>query len=195
MRDRKLGNALENNNITPACSTIISNSFHPKRYFARPGDGSVYTCIESVEMNNESVKISILVPDYNEGAKRIDIVISDHEVIKLLPSLLGGKISCFQAMLEAEGFLRKKHKIELASYHPDSFWQRGLRSADPRLHMFSLLNVLLQKEAFADLCHWFPHDEGERKKPLWDLPVNVVSDEILDHLTRMAFQRSDRCKI
>lgn len=150
----------------------IINTVAPQQYSVCSGDGaSVYSYIDFVVLNKDSITINVVTPE-NPIVKELKI--TDPEIIAILPSLLNGKVSCFEAMESLEPFLRKKHNLFPQS--SSSFFQPNPK----KLSLGFLVWDLLKKEDFAVLCQFFPHEHTDRFKWMQDTPIKVVSKEIIE---------------
>ena len=166
----------------------IINTLKINEYKSRPGDGSVYSHIDHVELSENNIKMLILAPEAQLELP-IEVEITSPEIIKILPSLLGGEISCYDAFQQLESHLRDVYKDKLAEYSPTSYSGRNLRSSDMKMRMVALCNMLLEHEGFAKLSLWFPHERENRFKWMQDTPIKVVSDEIIDGINNLCIRR------
>lgn len=158
----------------------MRNTIHPQLYNVRPGNGSCYTYIDSVEIKADKVEIVISVP----GSINQLVKISDPEIIKVLPSLLGGEISCCEALHQLKRFLKDKHKEKLAALNV-SFWKQSesdpeFKTVKSRMYHLCWDLVTWAKEDFAILCQFFPHEYAQRLECIQDTPVKCVNGEIIN---------------
>lgn len=150
----------------------INNTFHPQKYDSISGNGNFYTYIESVTLKENKVMFTIAIP----GADNKQIEISEPEIIKILPSLLNGEISCCEALHKLEKFLRTKYSKNLSS---DSFFQQS-PELETRMSNLCWALVSWSDDPFAVLCQYFPHEYEDRVRWLQNKPIKVVSNEIID---------------
>jgi len=150
---------------------------NPQKYTNRPGQGSAYSYIDCVDLSNECIKITILSPEASRTKN--EIVIRDSEIIAILPNLLNGDISCFDALQSLEVFLRNKHKEILGSSDSTTLFNTHFQT---KIRLGYLMHNLLGKEDFATLCQFFPHTPEDKVKNIYDTPVKVVSDGIISSI-------------
>lgn len=156
----------------------IINTVKPDRYYSSNGGGlNHYRYIDFVELKENKVTISILEPDTGTSGKRTEVVLIDPTIIEILPSLLGGEISGYQAYERLEEFLGFKHKELLDSA---ASWHSYLQSNDIKDRVFALYNCLISNEPFVRLCQLFPTNRQNASKLVQDIPFKVVSEEIIE---------------
>ena len=150
----------------------INNTCHLEPYEIRPGDGSRYLDIDSVEIEQNTIKINI------RPMEHIIIEINTPEIISILPSLLNGEITCYDAIQSLEHLLNKKYNLA-----PDnrviSFFTPGAQSEINKRQLLSVAMDLVPEDDFIRLCWFFPRQYEDRFKFLSDVRTKVVSDEII----------------
>jgi len=146
----------------------IVNDYHLPEYTARSGDGSSYTRLSHVEFHESAVSLVIFTPSEN---KEREFLINDTAYIELLPLLLSGKISCYQAMQNLIQYLSKKYGIELDKIPSRSDW--GV--PDEKNIMFVVHRQLIKEDDFMRMIQYFPHTHQDRFENFYQIPTQVAS--------------------
>lgn len=159
----------------------ISNTHHLPSYDVRPGGGKIYIYIESVEINKNSVEFTLIGPQNNF---REVITINSPEEIALLPSLLDGRITGYDALQLLEPSIKKKYGINNSSSQSIPFFTLGTQQLETKKRIRSLAMPLVGENPFVSLCWFFPRTKEANDDWISYMPNKVVDDDIIEGIIK-----------
>ena len=149
-----------------------NNSLHPEKYVVTPGDGTAYSWMDSVELeiNSLVLNINIQITESDVSHEQIIIAIEDDVLMQILPELLNGELSCYEAQVKLEPFLSPQI-TQQRFYNPT---ETNEKKRIGRL----FLDLENQNHPFAILCLFFPHHFNDRLSGVCTTRTKVINDEI-----------------
>ena len=153
----------------------FENTTHPEIYFVRPGNGSYYTRIQDITITEKNIVFNIagfLSEDSDPEIFHIEI--TDPTCIEILPALLKGDISCFEALKRLEKHFCNRYGNQ---YIGDNSLPTIRR----------LIMDLCGRDPFVKLCQFFPHINADRNAIAYTTPVKAVDNEIIQAVKQYVF--------
>lgn len=156
----------------------IENTVHPEIYYTLQGVS--YTRIKDVTITKQSIlfNMAVFIAEGHEP-ERLYIEINDPTCIRLLPTLLKGEISCFDALKKLEKYFLKKYDL-VPSYGDEM----------ERILMLQSSLMGSQSDPFVHLCAAFPRTLADSENMVYITPVKAVNDEIIQAVKQFIFDHS-----